>query len=461
MNRLRASLKNFLYGNWVFFLVWAVIATALRAFFFLKYRMVTDDSVVYADIAKNWLQSGVYGQVYDRSPEPTYIRMPGYSFFIIAVWLVAGVEHYNAILIAQIAIDVLTCFVIADVARRIGSKRAAKVAFVLAALCPFFANYAVVPLTETLAIFFAALSFDLLVAAFDSPERFSLWVFAGLALGCGILLRPDGGILLAALAIYMAAVSIRNTSAQLARGAIVAIGLALCMLIPWTVRNWRAFHRFQPLTPFSANMPWEFVPHGFQRWSRTWIADYASLEDVWFKVDGTELTIADLPPRAYDTEEQRQRTDALFQAYVQNGVVMSPALDSAFNDLAAERIRTHPFRYYVILPLMRAADLWLRPRTEMLPIDPHWWRLSEDDPPQFWTAVLLGSLNLLYLIAAAVAMLKRQARYAGLFLLFALLRTPFLAWMPNPEPRYVLECYPAVLAIAACVLNPSTRSQQR
>ena len=44
-------------------------------------------------------------------------------------------------LLVQIVIDLVGCFVIADLARRTVSRAAARFAFLLAALCPFTANY--------------------------------------------------------------------------------------------------------------------------------------------------------------------------------------------------------------------------------------------------------------------------------------------------------------------------------
>jgi hypothetical protein len=258
--------------------------------------------------------------------------------------------------------------------------------------------------------------------------------------------------------LYLAA---RRRSRQYVTAAVLTGVIALAPLVPWTVRNWRTFGLFQPLAPFSANMPWQFVPHGFHCWVRTWSADYSSVEDVWFKVDGGEVTIGDLPPRALDDERQRQRTDQLFQLYAAKGNIISAEIDAGFDELARERIRSHRVRYYLILPFMRAADLWLRPRTEMLPIDPHWWRLSEDDPRQFWWSVALGAINLLYVILAVVALVRGRVRYAAMFLAFAAVRTAFMAWMPNPEPRYVLECYPALIAMAGAALGPRNPSVKK
>ncbi len=436
------------------FLSWAFVAIAFRLVFFSKFSMLTYDSFVYGDIAKNWLQHGVYGLSSPQGPDATFVRLPGYPIFLLLTWVVAGIEHYKAALIVQIVVDLLTCFVIADLARRIASDRAARIAFVLTALCPFFANYASAALTETWAIFFAAFALDAAVAAFDNPLSTKLWMVCGAALAGGVLLRPDGGILLIVVGGYALYRAGRDRSTQLILATLILGTVALAPLAPWTYRNWRTFHLFQPLTTLNATMPDEFVPNGFQRWVRTWIADYSSVEDVVFKVEGSPVTIGDLPPRAWDDAAQQQRTDQLLQAYVANDNTMSPAIDDQFATLARDRIRSHPVRFYVQLPLLRAADLWLRPRTEMLPLDQHWWRLSEDDPPQFRWSILLGAVNIFYVIAAVVGLGRGKVRYALLFVAFAVIRTAFLATMPNPEPRYVLECYPALIATAAAGFGP-------
>ena len=115
---------------------------------------ITNDSFVYGDIAKNWLQHGIYGLSGPDEISPTYIRLPGYPAFLAAVFAIFGMEHYRAVLALQVLVDLGTCFLIADMARRLVSPRAAKAAFLLAALCPFLASYAAAALTETLEIFF-------------------------------------------------------------------------------------------------------------------------------------------------------------------------------------------------------------------------------------------------------------------------------------------------------------------
>ncbi len=262
-------------------------------------------------------------------------------------------------------------------------------------------------------------------------------------------MRPDGGILLAAIGTYLVWRFIRTRQTHLIAGLVLITLFSLAPLIPWTIRNWRLYHLFQPLTPMAANAPDEFVAHGFDRWTRTWIADYSSLEDVGFRIPLEEIDIANLPTRAFDTAEQREQTQQLFDEYNNGAKIVTPQLDFRFAQLADQRIRDSRFRYYVWLPAVRLADLWLRPRTEMLPIDVHWWRYW-DDPHDFSLALLLALINAFYLICAVIGAIRWRGCLQGLgiILLFVVLRSAFLMYLSNPEPRYMLECYPAVVALA-------------
>ena len=132
---------------------------------------------------------------------------------------------------------------------------------------------------------------------------------------------------------------------------------------------------------------------------------------------------------------------------------MTPEIDAQFGALAAERIAAHPVRYYIVLPVLRIADMWLRPRTEILPPDPRWWEFN-DDAKHSVVAVGLGLLNLAYVGIALLAMIRRRSeiRWVGLLVGFVLLRSAFLGTLENPESRYTLECYPAIIVLASSLL---------
>ncbi len=443
-----------------FFLAFTVAGLALRAFFAVKFPQVTPDSLLYADLARNWVAHGIYGQTDPHGIIPAYVRLPGYPAFLAAVFAIFGNDSYRAVLTLQVLFDLGTCLLLADAARRcIRTDRAAQSAFALTALCPFLANYTGAVLTETLEVFATALAFDLACAGlerlglekpgFGKSGAFKIWIGCGAAIGGAILLRPDGGLLAAAIGGYLAILFVRRRRRQ-DFVALLALAVTVCAcLLPWTLRNLLTFHRFQPLAPRYANTDEDFVPHGFNRWTKTWIADYVSTEELFWAEPGEEMDFDKLPERAFDSWQQFEATRQAFDNYNNNHQI-DPELDARFAALARERIQRSPLRYYIRLPLLRMADMWLRPRTELLPSDPRWWEF--DDVP-LWSgvAVAFGLINLIYIGAALIGFARDALLHTCLLLLFLLLRTVFLSTLENPEPRYTLECYPVViLAAAAC-----------
>jgi len=446
-------------SSWRFFAVVGLAGLGLRLLFVFLAPQVTDDSRIYADLAKNWLSHGIYGITDEGRIVPTYLRLPGYPALLAAVFTIFGRDNFRAALLLHVLIDLGTCLLITDITRRIVSKRAAKFAFLLAALCPFLANYDAAALTETTETFFTALALDLAVIGLDRLQqgRLRSWVWCGLALAASILLRPDGGLLLVAIGVYLLIVLVRfvRESREWKKvfwaGVLLSI-FSLAPLIPWTVRNWRTFHRFQPLTPRYANNPWDYVPIGFNRWVKTWIVDYVSVQEIYWQEPGEKIDPEKLPARTFDSAEQKQRTLELLDAYNQTTEV-DPELDAQFAQLAQERIHARLLRYYVRLPALRIADMWLRPRTEVLPADPRWWEFKDDVK---WSVVSVGfcAINLVYVILALVGLTRGHAiAWGGLLVLFVVARPLFLGSLENPETRYTLECYPALIVMAAAVVK--------
>jgi 4-amino-4-deoxy-L-arabinose transferase-like glycosyltransferase len=448
--------------NLRFFLFATLAALGLRLIFLFRFPSVTSDSLIYGDIARNWLQHGIYGITTSQGVDPTFIRLPGYPAFLAVVFSIFGVENYRAALALQVVVDIATCFVIADMARRMISARAAKAAFLLAGLCPFFANYAAAALTETLEIFFTALALDFALAGLgDLGDGFMRpWLGCGLAIGAAILLRPDGGLLLISIAIYFFLLLLRGlrpAAASPSAGRVLQAGLivvvaATAPLILWTLRNEHTLQRFQPLAPRYANEENEFVPAGFNRWVKTWIADYVSVEEIYWAVPDGEMDAEKLPGRAFDSAQQRQQTVQLVADY--NHVLhITPALDARFAALAAQRVEEHRWRYYISLPLLRIVDMWLRPRTELLPSDTRWWEF-DDDPKWSVLAIALGVIGLLYFGAALAELFRAQLNAAtGLLITFVVVRSAFLGTLENPEPRYTLECYPVLLLLVSLLFR--------
>ncbi len=77
------------------------------------------------------------------------------------------------------------------------------------------------------------------------------------------------------------------------------------------------------------------------------------------------------------------------------------------------------------------------------------WR---DDRRDFLTTLSVVVINAIYVaLAVAGAWMSRRRPGWALLIAFVLVRTAYFATFADeaPEPRYVLECFPAVLALGA------------
>lgn len=438
--------------NWLFFLLVTMAGLALRLFFVFRHPHLAGDTWVYGDIAKNWLDHGIFGLTDNGAVRPTLIRLPGYPGFLAAMFAIFGHEHYTAVMIAQALIDTNTCLVIAGLAMELISARAAKASYLLAALCPFTASYVAAPLSETLAICCVAHALYYGVRGVKALEQDApaakLWAIAGLWSAAGIFMRPDNGLLLPALGLALLVIFFRTTNKkQVVFAGLVLAVTSLGPLAPWTVRNWRVFHVWQPLASRYANDPEEFLPRGFNHWVKTWMVDYVSVEEVYWKVSGEPIDPQQLPARAFDTRTEYEKTLAIIARYNQE-LYIDPEMDAEFEEIARLREEHHPLRCVLWLPFLRTADMWLRPRTELLDVETRWWEFSQHKS-ESWFAVAWAGLNLFYVVAASRGWLVSHLGVAGVFVVgFILLRSFFLSSLENPEPRYVLECFPVVLALA-------------
>ncbi len=448
-------------------LVLLIAGLALRIWLIFLPVTFDDDTTAYAELATNWFHRGVYGfsnGSLTNPVEPSLIRLPGYPLFLGVIFSIFG-QHLSAALAVQVIIDLIGCLLIADVARKCISERAGLITLALAALCPFTAAYSASGLAESLSVFCVALAIFAaahLYADMQQPLHRRRWPLPllGLALAYAILLRPDGAILIFAVCtgLFWYTRKFVGLAGSLRLAAVCAL-LAILPLIPWTIRNWRTFHVFQPLAPRRVNNPGEFVAYGFYNWLRTWTVEFVSTNNVYWNAGEHPIDIADLPSRAFDSPVQYEQTRALLADYNLDHT-LTPALDARFQQIASDRIAAHPFREYVQVPLLRIADMWLRPRTETFDIDAFWWRYSQH-PRDSILAIALGLLNLVYLIAAAIGFFRRSVPLRFILLIYVLARCALLGSMENPEPRYTLEAFPIVFLCAGAALEsrqPSSRA---
>lgn len=454
----------------------------LRLFFLFKLPSSAGDTPLYEDLAQNWVKHSVYGVGIDGVLTPLDIRMPGYPAYLALIQALTNHSGEAArfwVMLGQVVLDLIACVLIAGLAARCAGRAEATsrvfiAALWLSALCPFTANYTAVPLTETFAILTTTMALCAIIPMVNPelalggflkwdrfPRRSALMknaVLAGFCTGIGTIFRPEAPlILLSCLPVVLWVSLRRGLFGKGLRACALAMVVCGVVLLPWTIRNAVTLHEFQPLTPKYTTMPGELVPAGFMSWERTWLYRFREVFLVAWKLNDEAIDIDTLPARAFDSQEERQHVAAILDQYNQN-LSLTAEQDAEFALIARQRSERHPLRTYVWVPSQRAITLWFTPRIEQLPISgsifplAHTW---ETDRLDMAVTVGLFFLNILYVGLAqwgAVRLWRRspQARAAVVALaLFVLIRSAFLTTIETPEPRYVLVCYPVIIAFAA------------
>ena len=465
-----------------------VAGLCLRLFFVLRFPASSGDTVLYEQMASNWLLHHVYAMDVGGQITPVDLRMPGYPIFLAIVYAITGKTGDGALfwlMIAQVFVDLASCVLIAGLAAilalMVSEQAPARRVFVagiwLAALCPFTANYTAVTLTEVFAIFFTVAAL-LPLCLMLGRTRNNGWLFikrewwrannyrylagaAALLVGLCTLFRPESPLLLIAAWIVLAVILFRQHEAKRWVFTVVGMGVICAIpLLPWTVRNAITLHEFQPLAPKYSNLPGELIPYGFMSWEKTWLFRFRDVYLSAWKLDDEAIQIDDLPPYAFDSPEEKDRVAAILEPY-NNDLTLTADEDAAFGRVARERTARHPLRTYVWLPLARAGVMWFTPRIELIPVSGTVFPLVQswqDDKVDQGVTVGFFLLNIAYVALAALGAIRLWRRSTAVrpalarMIKFVAMRTAFLTTIETPEPRYVLVCFPIVLALAAHIV---------
>ncbi len=361
--------------KWLVFLAILIVAATFRIVVAHRWpNDAPDDGRTYAQIARNVLEQHVYSHETEAPYDPSLIRLPGYPFFLTFIYSVFGHTNNGAVRIVQALIDTATCALVALLAfywqpdeKR---KRATAIAaLALAAVCPFTTIYTATILTEvpttflvmamclaaTLALRERATTDDAEEAKDNTSLKKPLlwWLVAGLLGGLAVLFRPDSGLFAAAIGLTLVITGLRPIwsavasatrhrfgssvepsddgdpklprrftlpahsrclSAVFVAGTLFSFAFVL-VLVPWTIRNARVFHLFQPLAPSHGEMPGEFVPRGYNQWLRTWLDDESYVGPFLWSLDSEPVDINDVPQSSFDSADERARVAALLDKY--------------------------------------------------------------------------------------------------------------------------------------------------
>lgn len=452
------------------FVLALLVGFGLRLLLIWRFPFTSGDTPYYEELARNWLYHGVYGFYSYGHLYPSGARVPGYPAFLAAIYSVAGPGR-NAVFFVQTLVDLGTCCLTALLAARLaqGAPEPARhripiAALWLSALCPFTANYAAVPLTEVLTAFLSTLvilifllpsayQLDFIREKRDLLRSVRIWFLGGLVVGLATLVRPETPLLLAAiLLVYWLRWWRPVHWAKLTLASLwITVGL-LTPLAPWAARNAHTLGRVQFLAARYAEAYGVVMPTGFYAWTKTWMFRSRDAYLFTWKLPRAPIAFSDLPAYAFDSPEERHRVTALIDRYNREHG-MSALTDLEFARLARQRTLRHPFRSYVWIPIERAAAMWFTPRIALLPYSGKLWPPGEawrNNSADFAVTMEFALLNFFYVGLAVLGLTYwRENPGIAMIVAFIVIRTAFLTQLQTCEPRYVLVCFPAVIALGA------------
>jgi len=261
--RQRERLRAISTVTWLWGVIAVAVATRVAAALYLG-NVVTPlpgifDQISYHALALRVLDG--YGFSFGEgwwpatpANQPTAHWSYLYVTFLAGIYGVAGPNPLVARLVQAVAVGVLQPLLTYRIGRRLFGPRVGLAAAAVVACYAYFVYYAAALMTEALCIVALLWSVDVAMktAEADAPRgraRAARWFQLGLALGVVVLLRQVILLTVPVILGWVAWRTLRGSGHDSRRREFLA-GLVTCVLVmaacilPWTVRNYRAFHRF-------------------------------------------------------------------------------------------------------------------------------------------------------------------------------------------------------------------------
>ena len=197
-----------------------------------------------------------YSSPYWQETGPTAWLTPVYPALVAIIFRIFGIHtahSFFATVFLNILFSTATCVPIFYIGKRVGGLGVASGAAWLWAIFP---NAIIIPYewvwdTPLSALLMATILWATLELADTQSAR--NWCGYGLLWGFALMTNPALGSLLPVLLGWAAYRGFRERPLPLSRPAL-ACGIAVLCCVPWTVRNYLAFHKFVPLR---SNLPFE------------------------------------------------------------------------------------------------------------------------------------------------------------------------------------------------------------
>lgn len=386
-----------------------VVAFVVRA----AYASVADTALWFDHVFNDATAVGLLeGRGFTVSLEPPYapaiFRTPGYPAFLACVYGLVG-HSVRAALWANALLDTASCWLLFRLAARRLDAPAAHAVLLLAATYPFLVQAVGLLSPESLSVFLG-LVLVALVERWPDEGGWPRVVAAGVVLGALAWVKP---VFLPLPALLLVAERLRGRAWRpaLARCALVG-ALATAALVPWVVRNQRAFGR-----PVLAGELGLVVWHG--------TLDFADERDALIR-------------ESFDRAAAEGDHYETARGWYDDGAAEVRESD-ALLDRAFARMRERPLGAFVLDPLRRVPRLWVSTTYATGP----WWVGAGA------AAACVG-----YLLLAGNGLARLRGRLGTLAVWWVLpVHLTLVNAALHVEARYTLPARPSLLLLAGVGLH--------
>ena len=351
------------------------------------------------------------GPGHDRAKRPP-LQAWILSRFLDADWNETedrAVDSIHRLVRVEVALGTLLVVAVYLLGRAWFGPKAGLLAGLVAAFDPTLVAYSHYLWSETLCALLVAFGILGVVVAARSGSRVAV-ALGGIAFGLGALTREVALPVAAACAVWLAWRARPGTRRVGLANAALLLVATTAVVLPWTIRNFRVFHRFVPVSTIG----WMAIAEG-----NTLDAEH------WFR---TPPKVAALRDEVAEGKDEIER-DAIARRY------------------ALDRIRAEQ-PWWVFEKLLRNTALLLSPDSNLLlklregaygSIDPAWVRLLE-------AATLLSFVAVFSLVCLGIAGAPSDARVLSLSILGVVLA---LHVVSNAVSRFRVPWMPLLIVLAS------------
>jgi 4-amino-4-deoxy-L-arabinose transferase-like glycosyltransferase len=214
------------------------------------------DASAYHLLAERLARGGGYIRPFDKLllhlEHPTAEYPPLFPL-LLAVPARMGLHSVDQQRIFLAFVGAGTVVLVGLLGRRVASGTIGLVAAALAAVYPMLFLTEATLMSESLYVLLVTLVVLCAYRAYDDPKPVR-FVVLGLAVGAATLTRAEGALLGAVVAVGLGVVIRNVTARERVMRVALALGVAIVVTVPWTIRNAVRFHAFVPVSTNAATL---------------------------------------------------------------------------------------------------------------------------------------------------------------------------------------------------------------